>query len=192
VAPLPGVHRREQPARRLHDCYGRSQCSCLLCHGGAIRADALCVLQTGRASIALTAELLDLLAQRAARQALGAERLASRRRCEHCGERLKVSRLGRRKRFCGDTCKHRAASARRVERMRSVIREVMDAESNAQFAQDFHRITAAAGVPRPAGRGNWVTAPGAAAPLPRPWTPPPVALPIEWQSVLDEWDSDAG
>jgi hypothetical protein len=67
-----------------------------------------------RPTITLTAELLDLLAQRRERELLGAQRKINGK-CEVCGAPLRTSPLGQPKRFCGDTCKHRAARARRRE-----------------------------------------------------------------------------
>ena len=63
------------------NCAGREVCSCPVCWTRDIEADAVAAVRHGRASIALTAELLDLRAQPRKRER---ERPVPPRRCAPC------------------------------------------------------------------------------------------------------------
>lgn len=119
-------------------------CSCQVCHVRAIEADASLVCGGQRhPTAALVAELLDILAQRSARRAMGKQSRWAGRYCLACNRPLQQRRLGRPRIYCDDTCYARYRAAQRRGEGAMAARRLAE-----QAAEVEQAIQAMADVPQ--------------------------------------------
>jgi hypothetical protein len=123
-------------------CRGRAECSCRVCWVRDIEADAKLVAEGQRRPTAvLTGELLDILAQKLEREAMGRQRRWEGRYCKApgCNRPIQQARLGRKRLFCpGGRCAARyyRAQKRQVDGAmaeRSVVQAIDTLGSTPQW-----------------------------------------------------------